>query len=304
MRERISLTKHPGVLSSVELLLALEEVGSATQAAQQLETTPATILRRLTRLESELGVTLFDRHPSGLRPTPAFALVRPWAEQAQAAATGMLRQLSQVEQRPAGVVRLATPPAVANLFLVPAMGLLRTAFPELVVELAPATALVDLTQREADLAIRTVKPTEGELVVQRLSAFRLAVVAAPRLTRELRRGAKLGDIPWVGWASGMSSIPEARWMAQVVPDAHVVFRSSELTTLLSAAQAGLGALVVADIAARQAGGLEPLEIQTPAMPEGAIWIVAHQALRPVPRVAAVWEWIVGRMASGPRGRRR
>jgi DNA-binding transcriptional LysR family regulator len=295
MQSGISEKKHSGVLSSVELLLELEASGSATQAALQLETTPATVLRRLERLEAELGVRLFDRHPTGLRPTPAYALVRPWAEQAQAAAVGLLRQLSQVEQRPAGVVRLATPPAVANLFIVPALPSLRARYPELVVELVPATALVDLSQREADLALRTVKPAGGELVVQRLSTYRLGVFGARKLRPLVPGPQRLADYPWVGWATTMAAIPEAQWLAHTVPEARVVFRSNELGTLLAAAQAGLGAIAVADVVARQAG-LVPLELETPPLPEGAIWLVAHQALRPVPRVAAVWEWLVDRMA--------
>jgi DNA-binding transcriptional LysR family regulator len=299
--------QHSGVLSSVELLLALEAAGSATRAAGALQATPATVLRRLERLEQELGVRLFDRHPSGLRPTPAFALVRPWAEQAQAAAVGLVRQLSQVERRPEGVVRLATPPAVANLFIVPALVALHARFPQLVVELVPATALVDLTQREADLAIRTVKPTGGELVVQRLSTYRLGIFGASQLRPLVSKPRRLADYPWVGWSASMAGIPEARWLAQAVPEARVVFRSNELGTLIAAAQAGLGALAVADVAARKSGGLVLLEVEAPTLPEGSLWLVAHQALRPVPRVAAVWEWILEQMAApgpGPAPRRR
>jgi DNA-binding transcriptional LysR family regulator len=299
--------QHAGVLSSVELLLALETSGSATQAALKLQATPATVLRRLERLEAQLGVRLFDRHPSGLRPTPAFALVRPWAEQAQAAAVGLLRQLSQVERRPAGVVRLATPPVVANLFIVPALASLHARFPELVMELVPATALVDLAQREADLAIRTVKPTEGELVVQRLSTYRLGVFGASRLRPLVPRPRRLADYPWVSWSASMAAIPEARWLAQAVPEARVVFRSNELGTLIAAAQAGLGALAVADVVARKVAGLVPLEVEAPPLPEGSLWLVAHQALRPVPRVAAVWEWILDQLTppgAGPTPRRR
>ncbi|MFO0598472.1 MAG: LysR family transcriptional regulator [Myxococcaceae bacterium] len=287
----------PGVLSSVELLLALERHRSATAAARELETTPATVLRRLERLETQLEVRLFDRHPTGLAPTPAFALVRPWAEQAQAAAHGLLRQLSQVEQRPAGVVRLATPPAVASLFVVPALPALRRQFPELVIELVPATALVDLAQREADLALRTIKPTEGELVVQRLATYRLSVVGAKSLKPRVKGSRRPGDWDWLGWSSALAATPEARWLSGVVPDAKVVFRSSELGALIAAAQEGVGALAVADVAAERAGGLVPLPMNVPAMPEGALWLVAHQALRPVPRVAAVWDFVVAQFAA-------
>lgn len=282
-------TRH--VLEAVELLLALERFKSATRAARQLGTTAATVLRQLEQLEERLGVRLFDRSPTGLRATAAVSLMRPWAEQAQAAAVGMLRQLAQTEATPSGVVRLAVPPAVARLFVVPALPALSKCAPGVVLELAPATAVVDLAMREADLALRAVRPTQGELVAQRLSEYRLAVVGAKGLKPRRPGSRRLEDYRWVSWDQSMGGVPEARWLAEQVPDAEIAFRSSDLVTLLNAAQVGVGALVVADVVAERSGGLVPLDVVTPAMPSGALWLVAHQALRPVPRVAAVWDWL-------------
>jgi DNA-binding transcriptional LysR family regulator len=282
------------VLGAVEVLLAVVRAGSAQRAARQLGTTAATVLRRLEALEGVLGARLFDRRPTGLRATPALALVRPWAEQAEAAAAGMVRELSGLETRPVGRVRLAVLSSIASLFVVPALPRLRERYPELVLELAPATALVDLATREADLAIRTVRPVKGDLVVQRLASFRLAVVRSPGLI--VRRGAPLAGLPWLSWDAGLAHLPEARWLAANVPGARVVFRATELATLLAAAQQGVGLLVAPSAVAERAGGLEAIEIAAAAPAEGAVWLVANAALRPVPRVAAVWDWLVDAFA--------
>ncbi|HEU4408112.1 MAG TPA: substrate-binding domain-containing protein, partial [Polyangiaceae bacterium] len=221
-------------------------------------------------------------------------------EQAEAAAAGMVRELSGLETRPVGRVRLAVLSTIASLFVVPALPRLRESYPELTLELAPATALVDLATREADLAIRTVRPAKGELVVQRLASFRLAVVRSPGLA--LRRGAPLAELPWLSWDAGLAHLPEARWLAAHVPGARVVFRATELATLLVAAQRGVGLLVAPSAVAERAGGLEPFEVPSAPPTEGAVWLVAHAALRPVARVAAVWDWLVGSFAqvtSGP-----
>ncbi|MCU0683983.1 MAG: LysR family transcriptional regulator [Polyangiaceae bacterium] len=290
------------ILQSVDLLLAAARTGSAQQAARELGTTAATVLRRIAALEAALGARLFDRLPTGLRATPALGLVRPWAEQAEAAAAGMLRQLSGLETRPVGRVRLAVLPATASLFVVPALPRLRESYPDLTLELAPATAVVDLTMREADLAIRTVRPAKGELVAQRLASFRLAVVRAPKL--RVRRGAPLADLPWLSWDAGLAHLPEAQWLAANVPGARVVFRATELATLLAAAQQGIGLLVVPSAVAERAGGLEPLEVPASVPTEGAVWLVAHAALRPVARVAAVWDWLVTAFAEATATSRR
>jgi DNA-binding transcriptional LysR family regulator len=286
--------KHVPVLSSIDLLLTLDASRSATRAAAELGTTPATLLRRLDAVEAELGTRLFDRSATGLLPTPAMAVVRPWAEQAHAAGMGLMRQISQVEQRPAGTVRVAVPPAVGSLFVVPALGALRAAFPEIVVELAPATAFVDLATRDADIAIRTLRPTSGELIAQRLATARIGVFGAPGL---LAPGPQLVDFPWLGWDGSLAAIPEAQWLARFVPEARVVFRASELGTLLSAARAGLGVLAVADAIAFRAG-LEPVDVEVPDSPETTLFLVTHEALRPVPRVAAVWSWLLEAFVEG------
>lgn len=277
------------ILGAVQLLLAVARAGSAQRAARELGTTAATVLRRLEVLEGAIGARLFDRLPTGLQATPALALVKPWAEQAEAAAAGMVRELSGIETRPVGRVRLAVLSTIASLFVVPALPRLRESYPELTLELAPATALVDLATREADLAIRTVRPAKGDLVVQRLASFRLVVVRSPGLA--VRRGAPLAELPWLAWDAGLAHLPEARWLATHVPDARVVFRATELATLLAAAQQGVGLLVAPSAVAERAGGLEPLEVPLALPAEGAVWLVAHAALRPVARVAAVWDWL-------------
>lgn len=295
------MSETPAVLSGVDLLLAAARTGSATRAAEKLGTTTATVLRRLEAFEDAVGARLFDRLPTGLRATPALALVKPWAEQAEAAAAGMLRELSGLESRPVGAVRLAVPPAIAALFVVPELGTLRAAHPDITVELAPATALVDLAMREADLAIRTLRPEKGDLVAQRLASYRLSVVRSPKLA--VPRGASLSDLPWLAWDSSLAHVPEARWVTTHVPKARIVLRSMELGTLVAAAQAGIGVLAVAEVVAARAGGLVPVGIPLPQAPEGAVWLVAHAALRPVARVAAVWDWLVRSFQSDARPRR-
>jgi DNA-binding transcriptional LysR family regulator len=294
------MNETPTPLAHVDMILAIARAGSATRAAEALGTTAATVLRRLESFEATIGARLFDRLPSGLRPTPALALVKPWAEQAEMAAVGMLRELSGLERRPEGTVRIAVVPATAALFVVPALPKLRAAFPDITVELAPATALVDLSLREADIAIRTVRPEKGDLVVQQLASVRLRVMRAPSLA--IKKGAKLSDLPWLAYDRTLDHIPESRWLAAHVPDARVVMRSTELGTLLAAAKAGIGVVLMADAVAERAGGLVPVPIPMPASPEGALWLVAHAALRPVARVAAVWDWLLDSLHPGPQKR--
>jgi DNA-binding transcriptional LysR family regulator len=134
--------------------------------------------------------------------------------------------------------------------------------------------------------------------VQRLASFRLAVVRSPKLA--VPPGALLAGLPWLSWDAGLAHLPEAKWLEAHVPGARVVFRATELATSLAAAQQGVGLLVAPSAVAERAGGLEPLEAPSAAAAEGAVFLVAHAALRPVARVAAVWDWLVESFAHARR----
>jgi DNA-binding transcriptional LysR family regulator len=275
--------------AGLDVLLCVARRGSATRAARELQTTPARVLRRLSALEESLGATLFDRTPGGLVPTPALELVLPWAEQAASAVAQMRSELVGLERAPVGTVHLALFPGLPGFLVTRGLDQFLEQHPGLSLEFEPASAIVDLTRREADIAIRTVRSTTGDLVVQRLATFSLQVMAAPALAN--RPGVQgLGDLPWVAFSESLAATPDSTWLREHVPEARVVLRAPDLQVLLNAAQAGIGAIVVGEPLGRLAG-LVP--IPTPqAMPEGTLWLVAHRGLRPVPRVDAVWKWLL------------
>lgn len=275
--------------AGLDVLLCVARRGSATQAAKDLRTTPARVLRRLGALEESLGAALFDRTPGGLVPTPALELVLPWAEQAAGAIGNMRNELAGLERAPVGAVHLAILPGLPGFLVTRGLDSFLERHPGLSLEFEPGSAVLDLTRREADIAIRTVRPKTGDLVVQRLATFSLKVMAAPALAnRKPKR--RLDDLPWVAFSESLSATPESTWLRENVPDARVVVRAPDQQLLLSAAKAGLGALVVAEPLGRLAG-LVTLPTRQP-MPEGTLWLVAHRALRPVPRVDAVWNWLI------------
>ncbi len=278
-------------IDAVPVLLAIARMGSATAAGEQLRLSTATTLRRIQKLEEALGVQLFQRSPTGLRPTPALALAIPWAEQIEAAAHGMIRELYGLESQPEGTVRLALMSGLSNWFIAPAVPRLRTKHPKIVLELVPATALVDLAQRQADLALRTIRPEGQDLVVHELVQVPMQVFAAQALLKTIKPKT-LSDLPWLDWDHNRRQGDESRWLAGNVSKPHVVLRCSEITTLIRAAQEGVGAVLLGTQLAVAAGGLMPVSLPAPPTPKAQIYLVAHPAVRPVPRIAAVWEWIL------------
>jgi DNA-binding transcriptional LysR family regulator len=284
---------HVSLLEGLPVLRAVMHTGSATRAAVTLQMSPATVLRKLSAMEDALGAQLFDRHPSGLLPLPALERVAPWVEQAMASLNGMCREVAGLESVPGGEVRLALPAGVAQVLL-PFVGRLQAAHPALTLSFVSSAALVDLERREADLALRMVRPESGDLVVQQAVKFRMVVAATPALAASVL---DWRDLPWLDWTQEQGHYLESLWLRQV-SGARVVLRCSDMVTLLHAASQGLGAVFVAEPLARIIPGLCVVDTGDAVLPEGALWLVAHRSLRSVPRVNAVWTWILDVMRSG------
>lgn len=279
----------------VEVLLAIWRGRTLDAAALRLSVDAATVSRRLRGLEEELGVTLFDRTRTGLRATAALENLVPLAEGVEQAMGAFVSGAEGFEARPEGTVRVTAPPLLAEQFLAPRIPALLARAPALELEILVDQRVLDFGRREADVALRTIRPDSGDLVCQRLTAMRLVVAAAPALVKGRRPLAAWGELPWIGWDPSMASQPLARFLAAQGLVARV--RSNSAGVHLAAARAGLGLVIYPDVLVKLWGLAEvplapPLHAQLAAAPAEELWLVTHRALRRIPRIDAVWRWLV------------
>jgi DNA-binding transcriptional LysR family regulator len=283
------------------MFLALYRKRTLSAASEQVGVDASTLSRRLAALERSLGARLFDRTRDGLAPTQAAELLLPAAEEMAQAHARLFKEVSSFERAAEGTVRLSVPPGLADALVVPALVRLRGKHPGIRVEIDVSMAFVDLTRREADLALRTRRPQTGDLISRKLGERRWIPVEA-RIGARRRRPLKRWDaVAWIGWGDDMASFPAARWIAQHVAPAAVALRTSSIATQVASAQAGLGAALLPPAYARHAG-LVPVR-HAPALapslaelPCNETWLVGHRALREVPRVAAVWDLLIEEFA--------
>jgi DNA-binding transcriptional LysR family regulator len=283
----------------VRLFLALARARTVGGAARALAVDASTVSRRLVGLEETLGATLFERSRDGIAATKATEDLLPVAEEIEQVMMRFTRAAEGLEREVAGLVRVTCPPDVAEVIVAPLLAELLARHPALRVDLEPGEAVLDLTRSEADLALRTVRPTRGDLVVTRLAHVRWILVAAPALAKKLGTLRAWTDAPWVSWGERLASIKPARWLAKHVRGTEPAVRSDSLTMQLAVVAAGVGiALVPAPSAAHY--GLVPVKLG-PALreaaaewPEDELFLVTHRALRDVPRVRAVWELLLAR----------
>lgn len=287
----------------VRLFLAIARGGSLVDAAARLGLDVSTVSRRLDRLEDALGAHLFDRTRDGTLATALAEQMLPHAEEMELGVHRFAAAGAQVETAVEGVVRLTVPPGVADAFVAPLLVELHARHPRLVVELDASIGYADLTRREADLALRTTRPTSGDLIVTRVISTRSEPMTSRAYAAELGRLRRLDDARWIDWGADLAHLPTARWLREHGPAIAPVLRTSHFASALAAARAGLGVVLASE--PYRLTGLVPvtpsraLAAAWRALPVEQLWLVGHRALRHVPRVAAVWEFLLERMSSIP-----
>lgn len=282
-----------------QYFLAVVERGSIGAAAQWLRVNHSTVLRRVASLERTLAVRLFDRKPSG------YALTRQGQELA-AAMAGVAEQLESAQRRVTGadlqldgVIRLTAPDTLVKGLLLPPLAEFRALHPQVRLELVVNNSFLNLTQREADVAVRGSNRPPENLVGRRVGNIRTALYASRAYLRTLGRRASIADYRWVGLDESLAHLEAARWMRQHVAPERVTMRVDSLVALVEAVAAGFGAgwLLCPLADARR----ELVRLQEPlAAMDTQIWVLTHRDLRRTARIHALTGFLYERLKADPR----
>jgi DNA-binding transcriptional LysR family regulator len=290
----------------VRVFLALARERSLAAAGARIGLDASTLSRRLASLEESLGTRLFERTREGLVPSAAADALLPAAEEMEAAYLRFAREASGFEREAEGVVRLSVPPGVADAFIVPGLSRLRARHPRIRLELDASVRVTDLTRREADLALRTIRPQTGDLVMMRLGASRWTPMtsSANAARAPVKRWE---DVDWIVWGEDLAGIPPALWLAKHVKALEPILKTSHIAAQVAAVREGVGVALL-PLAYGRVEPIAPLrcsralEPSLRELPFNETWLVGHKALRSVPRVAAVWDFLVeefGRIEGTP-----
>ncbi|MDC0674564.1 LysR family transcriptional regulator [Nannocystis radixulma] len=173
------MSPDPPDWSLYRAFAAVLREGSLSAAARRLGLSQPTLGRHVAALEEALGLPLFTRSRGGLTPTPAAEALRPEVEALVAATDSLLRKASGPLAENVGAVRITASEIVAAEVLPPVLAAIQAEHPGIVVELVVSNRIADLVRRDADIAVRTVRPSQGALLAKRVGAFELGLFAAP-----------------------------------------------------------------------------------------------------------------------------
>jgi DNA-binding transcriptional LysR family regulator len=279
--------------NDLRLVLAVHRTGTLAGAAQVLGVDHSTAFRRLKAVEGRIGVRLFERLPGGAyEATEAGARTAAAAERMEDEALALDRAIAGVDHRPAGRLRVTCSETMAHARLTAHLAAFRRTCPGIVVELAIENRVLSLTRREADVALRPIRPREGDLWGRRLAGVAWAVYGAPELIAALGPLAGAGDLgrcPIIGWERTMTRLVAADWLDRIVPETAVVYRTASLVNHSVAARAGIGLALLPCYLADGDEGLVRALPDPVAGIAGELWIVTHADLKATARVRAFFD---------------
>jgi DNA-binding transcriptional LysR family regulator len=168
--------------------------GSLSGAARSLGLTQPTVGRHVDALEAALGYALFIRTQQGLSPTEEALALRPYAEALESTSTALLRAASSQGAGVRGTIRITASDVITVEVLPPIITELHATYPELTIELMSSNRIEDLLQREADIAVRMQRPSQGVLIARRIGDVELGMYAHKDYLARRGRPARIDDL--------------------------------------------------------------------------------------------------------------
>lgn len=282
--------------NALRLILAVQRAGSLTAAAQQLGIDHSTAFRRLKALESQLAVRLFERLPAGsYTATEAGARMAAAAERMEAEAHALDRDLTGRDHRLSGMLRVTSSETLAYSHLTRHLARFRQAHPGIVVELVIDNRVLSLSRREADIALRPIRPREGDLWGRKLAGIAWALYATPAYLAArggpLDEPRQLEEHGLIGWEETASGIGAANWLARVAAPGSFAYRTNSLVNQLVAAKAGMGLALLPCYLGDGDGDVVRAIPEPIADLAGELWIVTHADLKATARVRAFFDLV-------------
>jgi len=276
--------------NDLRFALAVADRGSLAAGGRALGVSHTTVLRRVAALERRLGTRIFERLPSG-------HVLTPQGEELVAAARGMEETVGRLELRLAGAdlrvsgpVRVTTTDTLMASLLPDIIAAMKAAHPGIEVELTTSNLLLNLTRREADVAIRPADDPPQTLFGRRISAIGFALYARRADERRPAGAAKLAERLWIVPDDSLAGTAAARWINAEFPGVAVAARADSFVTMARLAESGVGVAALPCYLGDCIGGLERLSAPIPAM-QTALWLLTHQHLKGTARVRILMEFV-------------
>lgn len=269
--------------------LELARRGKLTEAGKRLNVEPTTVSRRITRLEKELKVHLFDRSPKGYSLTDEGYKLLPYTENIETKINSIYQSISGIDTVLTGTVRMAVPEGLGIGIISKHIKEFKEQHPAIELELLADTRARSLSKREADIAITLARPTVGRLVAWKLGEYKLALYASRDYLNnhdEIKTVEDLMQHPFISYINDLIEFPQLKYLQDLLHDVQIVFRSSSLQAQYQAVLDNLGLTLLHGFIAAEDENLKVI-LPEKIFATREYWMVVHEDLHKLARIQAV-----------------
>ena len=267
-----------------KIFLAVAREGTLSGASKVLKLGIATTSRRLERLEDALGIRLFTRDQLGYKLTDEGVSLVMQAEALEQAGYSFGSAAQASNNSVMGHVRLATAQGLADHLIIPALPKLIDAHPNLTIEIVTSVSTVNLHRRDADMALRMVRPESGNVTIRRLGELGFGIYASKEYLQNRAqpdRGASFEYDDFIGWSEMQSQLPSAQWIERTLRGKPCKLTTTNMSAQISAAQAGIGMATKKGLTC----------MKTDIGCDQPIWLAIHSDLAHSRRIRTVAEFL-------------
>jgi len=266
--------------------LAVAQSGTLSAAARALSVDHATVSRRLAALEAALDVRLVDRLPRSCRLTTIGRQVLERAIEMEAGAHGIARLAKAAHAPLVGRVTLSAPPVLVAHLLAGHLARFRAEYPDIRLSLSAQGRQVSLSRREADIAVRLVRPVEAGSVTRKIGTMQFGLYAH----RSYAHLATPERWQFIAFDHRFADMPQQRWLLGIAGDRPVACELNHIGEHLIAARAGVGVAGLPCFLGERDHDLMRIHEDVPSFARD-IWLVVHRDLRRNPAVRAVMDFV-------------
>ncbi|MCB1423929.1 MAG: LysR family transcriptional regulator [Nitratireductor sp.] len=277
----------------IRSFLAILDEGSLAAASRKTGISQPTLGRHVDELEASLGVTLFQRGRSGMAAAPAALELAESAREMERASADISLTATGASQQVGGVVRITASDIVATYLLPPIIADLMRDLPEVEIELAPSNTVENLLRRDADIAIRMVRPAQNDLIARQVNAFEMGIYAHSAYLE--RTGTPddfeaLSGHTLIGYDRSDLILRGFAEHGYKVDRSFFRFRCDNQITAFEVLVAGAGIGFAPNALARRHPGLQRIlpDIPIEGLP---MWLTSHRELRTSRRIRRVSDYL-------------
>ncbi|HKH96756.1 MAG TPA: LysR family transcriptional regulator [Beijerinckiaceae bacterium] len=278
----------------------VKEIAAAkglTGAAERLGVNHSTVFRRLGQLEEALRVKLFERHRTGYALTSAGEEMAALAERMEDDVASFARKLAGHVVSPAGELRVTTNDTLLLHLLTPLFAAFCAQFPEVRLDVVVANQALNLSKRDADVAVRATDNPPETLVGRRVATVAWAIYGR---ADEFEGSAEadmsaLAERPWVALGDHLGPVKAARFVRDRVAAERIVYKLNTVLGLAEAVEAGIGIGPLPCFIADARPALVRLAPPNPDFSTG-LWLLTHPDLRQSARVRAFLDFMAAEIA--------